>query len=126
MKIAINELECAALVIAVKLWASKFKGCNLLLHCDNSSTVAIVNKGYARNKFTQMCLRELAWCSAKNDIWLKVSYLPGVLNRFSDLLSRWSLGQSYQDTFWRETQGLRKKEFLVTEESFDFVDKWKY
>ena len=69
--ITINKLECLAIVVAVRLWSSKLVNRNLLLFCDNSSSVQIVNHGNARNEFSQACLRELVWITAKNNIWIK-------------------------------------------------------
>ena len=57
--LTINELECLAVVVAVKLWANRFVNANLLMFCDNSSTVEVINGGRAKHWFTQTCLREL-------------------------------------------------------------------
>ena len=59
--LSINELEALAIVICLKLWSHKIKNKNVLVFCDNSSTVDIVNTGKARNPFSQQCLREICW-----------------------------------------------------------------
>ena len=88
--ISINELKCLAVVIAVKRWGSNYRNKNLLLHCNNKSTVEVINHGNAKNEFSQACLRELVWLCAHFNLWVKVKFLPGVDNRFADLCSRFS------------------------------------
>ena len=73
--IAINKLECLAILIAIRIWSYKLENKNLLLYCDNSSTVEIVNQGRARNHFAQSILRETVWWCAKLNCWIKVYYL---------------------------------------------------
>ena len=76
LNLTINELECLAVVICLKVWGSKYAGKNLLLHCDNSSTVNVINRGAASNRFTQKCLREVAWLCAMHNLWIKMKFLP--------------------------------------------------
>ena len=123
-KLTINELECWAIVIAIKIWQAKLHNKNLLLHCDNTSTVEVVNKGRARNPFTQTCLREIAWITANCNCWVKVCFLPGVQNRISDSLSRWHLDDMYAQRFHAETKGVITKEIKVTKDMFKFSTNW--
>ena len=51
--IMINELECMAVVIAVKMWSGRFVNMNVLIHCDNESTCQIINRGNARHWLSQ-------------------------------------------------------------------------
>ena len=83
--LAINELECLAVIVALKLWGRDYQNCNLLLFCDSQVTVDIINKGKANNEFSQQCLREIVWWSAKCNLWIKMCHLPGVNNRICDL-----------------------------------------
>ena len=119
-----NELECFAVVIAIKLWVGKFKNANLLMHCDNESTCFVINNGRANHPFTQACLRELVWWSAKHNLWVKMCHISGVSNRFSDLLSRWHLDSHYEQLFFKETQGLHRKEYYIEQSMFTFINKW--
>ena len=122
--IHINELECLAVVVAVKVWGNSLKGKNILLHCDNSTTVTVVNKGYARNQFTQACLRELVWLSAKNNLWIKVAFRPGISNRFADLASRLHLNSHNLYTLKQETRQWGCRQYVVGEEVFKFLNNW--
>ena len=122
--LTINELECFAIVVAVKLWQSKLRNRNCLLYCDNESTCHVINKGKARHPFTQACLRELVWYCALNNAWLKVVHLKSSDNRISDLLSRWSLPGDAREAFYRETEGLRIKERKINKELLSFSHNW--
>ena len=122
--IAINELECLAILIAIRIWSYKLENKNLLLYCDNSSTVEIVNQGRACNHFAQSSLREIVWWCAKLNCWIKVCYLPGVDNQFSDLLSRWHTDIKYQQQFRNITRGYKTREFVVPERLFRFSHSW--
>ena len=120
----INELECLAIVVALKLWAKKYRSKNLLLYCDNETTVQVVNKGFARNEFAQKCFREIVWVTAHNDVWVKVVYLPGVRNHWPDYSSRWTMDKQYMEKFLKEIDGLRKKQEKVTDHLFKFTHDW--
>ena len=122
--IHINELECLAVVVALKVWGESCRGKNLLLHCDNQSTVDVVNKGYARNNFSQQCLREIVWLSARYNLWIKVVHVRGVNNRLADLCSRFNLGKSFRETFREETKNWKTKEIKVGPELFEFENNW--
>ena len=122
--IAINELECPAVVVALKAWQQKLPNRNILLHYDNSTTVQVINNGAARNAFTQACLREIAWVTATNNAWIKMVYLPGNLNRFSDLLSHWHCDPKFEQTFRKETRNLRIKEIVIPQSFFCFTHDW--
>ena len=122
--IAINELECFAIVLALKVWKQKTANCNVLLQCDNETTVQVINKGKAHNTFTQQCSRELAWLSAWNNTWIKVCFISGVNNRIPDYLSRFHLHDKYRKLFLEETEGLHKKEVFISEAMYSFEHLW--
>ena len=122
--LTINELECLAVVLAVKLWLQKLVNRNVLMFCDNKSTVMVINKGSARNRFTQACLRELAWLSACNNSWIKMCFVQGLSNRISDSLSRWHLHPRFKQTFLKDTEGKRIKELVVGPQDFKFGHEW--
>ena len=122
--LAINELECLAVVVAVRIWLPKLENRNVLMYCDNETTVQVINRGVARNKFSQACLQELVWLTARNNTWVKMCYLAGSLNRISDNLSRFHLDYKYQLGFKRETEGWRKQQMVVRPQDFQFGHDW--
>ena len=124
----INELECAAVMVALKIWSNRLQGLSILMFCDNESTVSVVNSGRARNSFTQSCLREIVFLAAKNSFQVRVQFKPGVDNRISDFLSRWNRGPQFKHKFFEEValnyDVNRIKQVLVAPYHFAFVHDW--
>ena len=75
-EISINELECLAVMIAVKVWAAKLSGKKVLLHCDNESTVSVLNSGKAKHPLTQACLREVMFLAGLHSFSINVEFKP--------------------------------------------------
>ena len=86
----INELELITFIVALKLWKEKIQDRNVLAYCDNAVSVEVVNSGKAKNRFTQACLREICYITARHNAVLKLIHLSSECNRISDCLSRWS------------------------------------
>ena len=101
--VSINELEMVALLIGLKCWIRKGRNCNFLIYCDNKVTVEVLNAGKAKNKFSQACLQEACYITAKNNAVMKVVHLEGSLNRIPDCLSRWNKGGKYKKLFAKLT-----------------------
>ena len=124
----INELECLALLICLKIWGSRCGGLNILMHCDNTSTVEVVNAGKGRNKFTQSCLREIAFLAGKHSFQVKVEYTPGMDNRLADRLSRWHLDPVFAEEFFAEVSSQFQpeaiKQVLVSSALIRFDHDW--
>ena len=87
--ISINELKLITFVVSLKLWQSKIKNRNVLAYCDNLSSVDVVNSGKAKNRFSQACLREICYITAKCNAVVKLVHISSECNRISDCLSRW-------------------------------------
>ena len=109
-QLSINEIECIALMIALKKWGYKLTGHNVLFQCDNMATVWAVNRGRARNSYMQAVLREIAYFSAINDCLVRVVYLELTANRISDALSCFHLGRQYKEKFYKLTRGIVKRD----------------
>ena len=124
----INELECAAVVIAIKAWANKLGGLNIVMQCDNESTCHVINSGKAKNEYTQACLREITYLSGQYSFQIRMQHVPGEHNRISDYLSRWDLDPKYKDLFFEEiskTEDVTKiKQVLISEAHFAFSHSW--
>ena len=73
----INALELFVLVMAVKIWAPKLAGSRFQISCDNDAAVQVVRSGRTRDGFMQRCLRQLWLTSARYDLDLHVSHIPG-------------------------------------------------
>ncbi|MEW8546115.1 MAG: hypothetical protein AB2693_21555 [Candidatus Thiodiazotropha sp.] len=84
----INEKEVIAVTLAAQRWAPLWKNKRIIIHSDNSVTVASVNKGTSKNKVIMQCLRHLFWLSASFNFHLSCRYLPGIYNVAADSASR--------------------------------------
>ena len=47
----INALEMLSLIIALKLWAPRFRGKRLMILCDNNTSVQVLNRGVTKDSF---------------------------------------------------------------------------
>ena len=79
-KVSINELELLAFTVAMHKWAGNMKNKNILAYCDNQLAVEVINSGKARNRFTQACLRDIAFNLAVVNGALKVIYIASKCN----------------------------------------------
>lgn len=76
----INEKEVIAVTLAAQRWALLWRNKRIIIHSDNSVTVASVNKGTSKNKVIMQCLRHLFWLSASFNFHLSCKFLPGIYN----------------------------------------------
>ena len=76
----INELELITFIVALKIWRDKIQDQNVLAYCDNAVSVEVVNTGKAKNRFTQACLREICFITAKHNAVLKLVHLSSECN----------------------------------------------
>jgi hypothetical protein len=84
----INVLEIKSVLLAARRWGHLWTGQHVLVHSDNSSTVASINKSTSRSPGMMSVLRELFWCSVYYGFKITAAYLPGKLNVMSDRISR--------------------------------------
>ena len=101
---SIAQREMFALLISLKLWASKLAGTFVKISCDNEATVWATSTGCTKNEFMLKCLREIARVSAKHSFMLKTRYLPGRDNILPDCLSRWYIDMNARRQFFRNTK----------------------
>ena len=121
-EVHINELECLAIVVALKLWGPRMRRKKFLVNCDNEVSVLAINSGRARNKFTQSCLREIAFLAAKNNTMIKAVHVASAINGISDALSRLHLGEKYWHNFKKLTKGYKMYRRTVTDAHFTFTN----
>ena len=88
MKLSINSLELLTIVITLKLWGSLLANQQIIIKCDNMSSVQVVNSGFSRDSFHQSCLREICYFAAINNFCIKAVHVKGVDNRIPDMLLR--------------------------------------
>ena len=60
----INQFELYAILIATREWAPQFSNMNVLIYCDNQTSVQVLHTGRVDCTFMQKCLREIRFHSA--------------------------------------------------------------
>ena len=80
--------ELVPLLLSCAVWGPALSRRNVLFECDNSSVVAAVNKGSAKEAVVMHLLRCLWFFVAYYDITIIAKHIPGVANSSADHLSR--------------------------------------
>ena len=122
----INQFELLAVMICIKLWSSHFVNKNILLKCDNQTTVSVLNSGSSKDSFLQKCLREILYYAARFNFEVKAVFFPGVENRTADLLSRWHMDSSFKNLFYDLSvvrSDVTHEKFVYTG-LFEFTHDW--
>ncbi|VDI15420.1 Hypothetical predicted protein [Mytilus galloprovincialis] len=78
------------------------RGKRIVFHCDNESTVNIINKGRSKVQDIMKLMRKLTWLAAINNFTFSSKHIPGVKNVIADSLSRFDF-----QTFRKEASGSR-------------------
>ena len=89
MSMALFELY--PIVVACVLWGKQWKKLRIVFHCDNMSTVQIINKGRSKGKTIMKLMRKLTWCSATFNFTIHAQHVPGSLNSVADAISRFQM-----------------------------------
>ena len=103
----IAHLEMYAIIVALKLWSHKFTGCKFIILCDNQACVNLINKGRARDRILQDCMREVVYLASMHDYWIRAEYIESKSNELPDLLSRWTFNRSARRNF-RQKNSIHK------------------
>ena len=123
-RLHINALELLSVMVCVKVWSCKLKGSKIVIYCDNSSSVSVLNSGACRNSFMQSCLREICFEAASNEFEIKARHLSTNENRIADMLSRWDLDFSIRDQFVSLAHENSWTEIIVDDDLFKFSAPW--
>ena len=118
----INQFEMYVVLIAIRNWKESLSGQNVLLYCDNQTTIIALQSGRVSCPFMQKCLREIRFHSAKLNFRVRAVYLASADNCLADSLSRWHLSPKYKDIFMQENKRLRLKEAVVS--NFEIKELW--
>ncbi|CAG2240598.1 unnamed protein product [Mytilus edulis] len=86
MSMAFRELY--PIVVAAVLWGKHWTRKRIVFHCDNESTVNIINKGRSKVQDIMKLMRKLTWLAAINNFTFSSKHIPGVKNVIADSLSR--------------------------------------
>jgi hypothetical protein len=124
LQLHINALELLCIVVALKVWGHRLTGKRMLIHCDNMTSVTVLNSGRTRDSFLQACLREIAFICALCQCEVRAVHIPGEQNRIPDLLSRWDLHEKYSNEFCEVNNSMQLTLVSVHEDMFDFSHDW--
>lgn len=119
---SIAILELWALIITLKLWGDRLSGKVVVAHCDNEAVANLVNSGKARDPRLQAGLREICFLAAVHEFEISARFLPGVLNRIPDLLSRWDKARTYREEFRSLVKNANRKP--VRNSLFYYSHQW--
>ncbi|XP_033724564.1 uncharacterized protein LOC117314606 [Pecten maximus] len=89
LSIAFKELY--PIVVAALLWGHKWVGQRIVFMCDNSATVAILQKGRSKSAHIMPLMRRLTLCAATHNFCILSKHVPGRHNVIADSLSRLQL-----------------------------------
>ena len=121
----IAYLEVLAVIVALKIWKDKIKGCRIVMHCDNLSVVQVLNSGRSRDMFLQGAMREVAFLAAEGEFQVHLVHVPGVTNRVPDWLSRWYMGDGVSQPKFRDhARGHGLKHIIPSHSSLKFTHNW--
>ena len=84
------------IVIGCGIWGHEWKGETVRSLCDNAAVVAIIRSGSSRDKLAMHLMRCLFFFTARHQIVLVSSHIPGKLNTAADHLSRDGLSSFLQ------------------------------
>ena len=85
---SINYLELFAVAASILSWSHMFKNQNINLFCDNMSVVHMLNSQTSKCKNCMVLLRLIVLQGMVHNVRIHATHIKGVLNNFSDLLSR--------------------------------------
>ena len=80
----ISVREFLPIVIALEIWSVVFQNFSVVLHCDNSTVVQVINKTSSKNHNLMKLMRRLMILSLKYNIHFPAYHFLGV----ADMLSR--------------------------------------
>ena len=80
--------ELYPIVVAAQVWGGSWSGRRVVVKCDNSSTVAALNKSYSNKVLISDMLRVLMFFSLTGNFHMRAIHIPGKYNNISDALSR--------------------------------------
>ena len=85
---SIEFLELYAVVVAVKLWISRFQNRRIILFCDNMSVVFMINRNSSKCKHCMNLIRILVVESMVHNVRIFAKHVRSECNKMADLLSR--------------------------------------
>ena len=89
----IATLEMLNILVALKIWALKWKHKKIHFFCDNIAVVQVIQSGRTKDPHLASISRNILMTASMHDIHISVAHIPGKDNSVADLLSRWGVTQ---------------------------------
>ena len=88
--LSINHLELLAAFFGLNIFGSELKNCQILLHIDNTSAIAYINRmgGVQFDNFSRVAKKLWQRCEMRK-IWIFASYIESKRNAEADFELRW-------------------------------------
>ena len=99
-KLNINQLELLTILVSLRLWKDRLRGCSVEILTDNQVSVYTFNNRRSSNNLMQCCFREIWLLLALNNINSFVRHICGKTNVLADSLSRYHLADTYH--YWEQ------------------------
>ena len=116
-------MELFPIVLATAVWGRRWEELNVIIHCDNMGTVAVVNSGYSKAAPVMHLLRRLFFARAHFQFTLQAVHTPGIQNTLADAVSRnnisWFLSQAPNAERVRQTAIPRSLAALLLDQHID-------
>ena len=90
---SIEYLKLFGVCMGVFIWCEELRNQQILIHCDNQSVVAMLNSTSSKCKNCMFLLMELTLLSLKLNFRIFASWVKGLLNEESDMLSHQKIQQ---------------------------------
>ena len=87
-EISIAFCELYPIVVAAVLWGHTWAKKRIIFMCDNTATVAILQKGRSKSSHIMPLVRQLTMCAASHNFTFRGKHVPGNINTIADALSR--------------------------------------
>ena len=65
------------MMVTVKLWGQNWKGKKIVINCDNSSSVRVLNVGFSRYTFMQSFLWEICFFASISEFYIRAKEISG-------------------------------------------------
>ncbi|XP_060063752.1 uncharacterized protein LOC132544202 [Ylistrum balloti] len=103
-RISMAFLELYPIVMACVLWGQEWTKKRIVFHCDNMSTVDIINKGRSKVSLIMKLMRKLTLVSAYYNFTVRAKHIPGIDNTIADAISRFQMTKFRRLAPWADPQ----------------------
>ena len=107
-------------MVTLKLWGELLRSKRVILQCDNENSMLAINSGCSRIPGMHLCLREIWFLTARNDIDIFARHVAGVDNSIADHHGCWHLSPVHHTRFATLTADTPTKHVLCSPHLFQF------